>query len=91
MQSLIESGHMEGTRGHYRLVTPVDTLEVPSSVQAVLAARIDQLGEHEKDVLQTAAVIGKDFAEPILVAAGTRDAAAVREALRALKESEFVY
>jgi class 3 adenylate cyclase/tetratricopeptide (TPR) repeat protein len=61
-QTLIESGHLEGTRGAYRLVTPIERLEVPATVQAVLAARIDRLPEREKRLLQVAAVIGKDFA-----------------------------
>ena len=38
-QSLIESGHLAGVRGAYRLTTPVVSLDVPASVQAVLASR----------------------------------------------------
>jgi len=34
-------------------------LQVPASVQAVLSSRIDRLPEREKQVLQTAAVIGE--------------------------------
>jgi predicted ATPase len=60
IQNLIESGELQGARGAYRLVTPVDKLEVPSSVHALLAARIDRLAAREKDVLQTAAVIGRE-------------------------------
>ena len=55
-----------GTQGAYRLVRPVDTLAVPASVQAVLAARIDRLPEREKQVLQTPSVIGKTFPEAVL-------------------------
>ena len=66
VQALIDAGSLQGTRGAYRLLTPVEKLLVPSTVQAVLAARIDRLGEREKAVLQTAAVIGKEFSEPIL-------------------------
>ena len=68
VQSLIESGALQGTRGNYRLVTPIARLQVPPTVQALLAARIDRLGEREKHVLQVAAVIGKDFSEPLLAA-----------------------
>ncbi|MBI3682550.1 MAG: AAA family ATPase [Acidobacteria bacterium] len=68
VQSLIESGALAGTRGSYRLVTPIARLQVPPTVQALLAARIDRLGEREKHVLQAAAVIGKDFSEPLLAA-----------------------
>ena len=65
VQSLAETGSLEGTRGAYRLARPVETLALPPTVQAVLAARIDRLPEREKQVLQTAAVIGKEFAEPV--------------------------
>ncbi len=97
VQSLIESGALEGTRGSYRLVRPVERLQVPPTVQAVLAARIDRLGERDKQVLQTAAVIGKDFAEPILrrvVGETGRSPLAeadLRAALRNLKHAEFIY
>ncbi len=45
VQSLAESGALEGTRGAYQLARPVDTIEVPSTVKAVLEARIDRLGQ----------------------------------------------
>jgi len=58
VQSLIESGALEGTRGSYRLVKPIEQLQVPPTVLALLAARIDRLGEREKFVLQSAAGAG---------------------------------
>jgi tetratricopeptide (TPR) repeat protein len=66
VQSLIDAGNLQGTKGAYRLLTPLDHLAVPRTVQALLAARIDRLAEREKQVLQTAAVIGTEFSEPIL-------------------------
>jgi adenylate cyclase len=91
VQNLIESGRLQGSKGAYRLVTPVDRLEVPGSVHALLAARIDRLAAREKDVLQTAAVIGREFDEPTLAAVVEQDAPALREALQALKDTELVY
>jgi class 3 adenylate cyclase/tetratricopeptide (TPR) repeat protein len=91
VQNLIESGKLQGSKGAYRLVTPVDKLEVPSSVRALLAARIDRLAEREKDVLQTAAVIGREFDEPTLAAVVEQAAPQLREALQKLKDTEFVY
>jgi adenylate cyclase len=91
VQSLIESGKLQGSKGAYRLVTPVDKLEVPSSVHALLAARIDRLAQRDKDVLQTAAVIGREFDEPTLAAVVEQDAPQLREALQTLKDTEFVY
>src|SRR5262249_43062143 len=91
VQSLIESGHLNGTRGAYRLVTPVDRLEVPSTVQPLLAARIDRLPEREKRVLHTAAVIGKEFSEPVLARVVDTPAPELSAALAALERGEFVY
>ncbi len=91
VQNLIESGKLQGSKGAYRLVTPIDRLEVPSSVHALLAARIDRLAQREKDVLQTAAVIGREFDEPTLAAVVEQDAPQLREALQLLKDAEFVY
>ncbi|MEN8183047.1 MAG: AAA family ATPase, partial [Myxococcota bacterium] len=90
VQALIESGSLEGTHGHYRLVTPIDELEVPATVHAVLAARIDRLAEREKQVLQTASVIGKEFTEPILSEVAELPARELSDALAILKDSEFI-
>jgi adenylate cyclase len=97
VQARIESGKLHGRAGEYRLTAPVETLDVPASVQAVLAARIDRLSERDKQVLQTAAVIGKEFSEPVLrqvlAEVAPRDAAAVdvTAGLRTLTQAEFVY
>jgi adenylate cyclase len=97
VQSLLESGKLQGDAGAYRLTAPVATLDVPPSVHAVLAARIDRLADREKQVLQTAAVIGKDFSEPVLVRVLAETAphdvrpADLSGALRALAQAEFVY
>jgi class 3 adenylate cyclase len=90
-QSLIESDHLEGTRGAYRLVTPVERLEVPATVQALLASRIDRLDEREKKVLQVASVIGKDFAEEMLAEVVELPERALKEALAELRNAEFLY
>jgi adenylate cyclase len=90
-QSLIESGHLDGTRGAYRLVTPVERLQVPATVQAVLAARIDRLPEREKRLLQVASVIGKDFPELLLAAVAELPADELKAALAALRRAEFVH
>jgi class 3 adenylate cyclase/tetratricopeptide (TPR) repeat protein len=95
VQSLVENGHLAGARGTYRLTTAVEALEVPASVQAVLAARIDRLPEREKQVLQTAAVIGKTFGE-VLLSRVVASVAKIGEtelgaSLSALVAAEFLY
>jgi class 3 adenylate cyclase/tetratricopeptide (TPR) repeat protein len=91
IQTLIEAGHLRGSRGTYRLVTPVERLEVPPTVQALLAARIDRLPEYPKRVLETAAVIGKEFAAPLLEAVADVTGDDLAAALAALGSAEFVY
>jgi class 3 adenylate cyclase/tetratricopeptide (TPR) repeat protein len=91
VRSLVESGALKGTRGAYRLTSPVEALEVPYSVHAVLSARIDRLAEREKQVLQKAAVIGKQFPEPILAAVAALPAAELASSLAALCNAEFIH
>jgi predicted ATPase len=95
LQSLIESGHLSGVRGAYRLTAPVAALDVPASVQAVLASRIDRLGEQEKQVLQTASVIGRQFSEgllrQVLASVAPLDDVALDQALAVLVAAEFLY
>jgi class 3 adenylate cyclase/tetratricopeptide (TPR) repeat protein len=66
VQSLVDSGSLVGQRGGYRLAESIDQLEIPPTVQAVLAARIDRLDGRDKSVLEAAAVIGREFSEPVL-------------------------
>ncbi len=91
VRTLIEDAHLEGARGAYRLVTPVRDLQVPNSVHAVLAARIDRLAEREKQLLQTAAVIGKTFEEPVLQAVADLPLVDFGDAIAVLKSGEFVH
>src|SRR6202040_4275462 len=60
VRSLVDTGVLEGTRGNYRLAKPFSSVEVPPTVRAVLAARIDALPTAEKRLLEEAAVIGHD-------------------------------
>lgn len=61
-----EGDTLAGGRGAYRLVQAPDPRLVPDTVQAIIAARIDARPDPEKAVLQTAAVIGREFEAPLL-------------------------
>jgi class 3 adenylate cyclase len=58
---LIDAGVLKRENGSWRATEPSAGFQIPDSVQAVLAARIDLLGEAEKEALQAAAVIGRVF------------------------------
>jgi class 3 adenylate cyclase/tetratricopeptide (TPR) repeat protein len=64
--SLVDTGALVGGPGAYRQARSVETLEIPESVHALLAARIDRLPEREKAWLEAAAVVGQDVPFPVL-------------------------
>jgi predicted ATPase len=68
VRTLVETGVLIGTPGAYRLAQAVPSLQVPATVQAVLAARIDRLPPEEKRLLQTAAVLGMEVSLGLLQA-----------------------
>jgi class 3 adenylate cyclase len=89
--SLLETGRLVGTRGAYELATAIDAVEVPATVQSLLAARIDRLGEREKQLLYTAAVIGKEFSRPLLESVIEMQGDDLDAALTALLAAELVH
>jgi len=66
VRSLAERGALFGDMGDYRLGIQSGESALPPTVEAVIGARIDRLGEAEKAVLQVGAIIGKEFPFPVL-------------------------
>jgi class 3 adenylate cyclase len=91
VQSLVEAGSLVGERGSRRLTAPLDRLTVPSSVQAILTARIDRLPAREKSVLQTAAAIGRRFPQSLLRRVCELGDAELDDALSALRRAELIH
>ncbi len=91
VRTLVETGSLEGERGAHRLVRPLQALQIPPTVQAILAARIDRLPVEDKQLLQTASVVGKDVPYAILEAIAELPEDALRRGLADLQENEFLY
>jgi class 3 adenylate cyclase/tetratricopeptide (TPR) repeat protein len=91
VQGLAETGVLEGDRGDYRLAHPIDEIEIPASIHALLAARIDRLSGNEKTVLQSAAVIGREFSESLLRRVTGLPEHQMATALDALAGAELVF
>ncbi len=91
VRTLAETGALAGERGAYRLARPVETLQVPATVQTILAARIDRLPADEKQLLQTASVIGKHVPYALLAAITDQPEDNLRQGLAHLQEAEFLY
>ena len=91
VRTLAETQVLIGARGAYRLAQALPGIQVPATVQAVLAARIDRLPPEEKHLLQTAAVIGTEVPLPLLQAIAELDEAALHCGLTHLQAAEFLY
>jgi class 3 adenylate cyclase len=91
VHTLVETGVLVGQPGAYRLAKPLDSLQVPATVQAVLAARIDRLPLEEKRLLQTAAVIGTEVPLPLLQAVAELPEETLHHGLAHLRAAEFLY
>jgi tetratricopeptide (TPR) repeat protein len=91
VRALVETGILAGAPGSYRLVQPLQGLQVPATVQAVLAARIDRLPPEEKRLLQTAAVVGTEVPLALLQAIAEASEAALHRGLAHLQAAEFLY
>ncbi|RQR45820.1 hypothetical protein DIE21_30670 [Burkholderia sp. Bp9140] len=94
VQTLVEEKSLLGDAGRYRIVETPATLHIPTTVQGVLAARIDRLPIDEKELLQALAVIGHEFPfsliRRICSEAPARDDE-LRRLLAHLEASEFIY
>jgi predicted ATPase/class 3 adenylate cyclase len=91
VRTLVETGVLVGEPGAYRLAQRLPTIQVPATVQAVLAARIDRLPPEEKQLLQAAAVIGTEVPLPLLEAIAELPEAALHRGLAHLQAAEFLY
>jgi predicted ATPase/class 3 adenylate cyclase len=91
VRTLVETEVLSGTPGAYHLGTSFDSLPVPATVQAVLAARMDRLPAEEKRLLQIAAVIGTAVPLPLLQAIAEVPEAALHRGLAHLQAAEFLY
>ena len=91
VRNLVDASVLAGARGAYRLVGQPAELEVPASVAAIIAARIDRLRPAEKSVLQLAAVIGEDVPLTLMEALAELPADELHGALADLRAREFLY
>ena len=91
VHTLVETKALEGLPGRYRLTQPLQSLQVPSSVQTILAARIDRLSSEDKRLLQTASVVGKHVPFALLQRIAELPDDMLRGALDRLQAAEFLY
>ena len=90
VQALFEDGALM-RNGAVKLTRRLDELKIPPTVQGILASRIDRLPPAEKDLLQTLAVIGREFQLNLVRAATDKPDDELNRMVNDLQLAEFIY
>ena len=92
VQELFEQGILAGRDVGVRHAVPLPAdLHIPTTVQGVLAARIDRLGTAEKELLQQLAVIGREFPLSLVQQVVSQPEEELYRVLSSLQRKEFLY
>jgi predicted ATPase/class 3 adenylate cyclase len=89
-QSMLQEGVI-ARNGAVRLVKPLQYARIPTTVQGVLAARIDRLPADAKQLLQTLSVLGREFPMSLIRAVFIRSHDELNRMLKDLQLGEFIY
>jgi tetratricopeptide (TPR) repeat protein len=88
--TLLENGSIQRKVDQYVLSRQASDIQIPVTIQGIIAARMDRLEDNLKRTMQVASVIGRDFAFRIL-----QNITGMREELKSyllnLQGLEFVY
>jgi len=90
VQALFEEGVL-ARNGAVKLLKPATAIRVSPTVQGILASRIDRLPPREKELLQTLAIIGREFPLGLIEKIAAIPAAELRAMLSNLQLAEFIY
>jgi class 3 adenylate cyclase/tetratricopeptide (TPR) repeat protein len=90
VRMLLDRGLLAEEGSAYRVVGEVEELEVPETLHALVAARLDGLSPDERRLLQDAAVLGKTFTLAALAALTDMDAAELEPLLATLVRKEVL-
>ena len=88
--SLLQNGSIQKKDDRFVLTRDVFTVQVPDTIQGIIAARMDRLEESLKRIMQVAAVIGREFAFRILETI-TEMKEDLKSGLVNLQGLEFIY
>ena len=90
VRSLVDAGHLVRAGSAYRLVGDLPTLDIPPTLRALIASRLDALEAADRALLQDASVLGVVFGVPALAGLAGRPAEEIERRLRALATKELV-
>jgi tetratricopeptide (TPR) repeat protein len=90
VQALFDEGVLV-RNGAVKAACPLSQVHLPPTVQGILAARIDRLPAPEKELLQTLAVLGREFPLGLIGGVTQIPAQEIERMLADLQLGEFVY
>src|SRR5262249_16696428 len=90
IQVLFDEGVL-GRNGKVTIRKPLSSIRIPPTVKGILAARIDRLPAPEKELLQTLAVVGKEFQLGLIRHVVAKPEEQLRPMLSDLQLGEFIY
>jgi predicted ATPase len=90
VQALFEDGVLQ-RNGSVKLAKSMSAVKVPATVQAILASRIDRLPAEEKELLQTLAVLGREFPLGLVQRVTLKSDDELERRLSRLQAGEFIY
>ena len=89
-RQLVNRGALEGDAGRFAAKAPWEALEIPPTVQGVIASRIDRLAKEDKALLQLASVVGPQISPSLLAAVNGMPAAQLQSRLWSLEILDFL-
>ena len=90
VRMLLDRGTLVREGGRYRLSGAVDALEVPETLHALIAARLDGLDPAERQLLEDASVLGRTFTTRALAAVAGRSESELEPLLASLLRKEIL-
>ena len=88
IRMLLDQGLLEQHGNEYRPTGPIEALEVPETLHALIAARLDGLAPEERRLVQDASVLGKTFTKQALADVGGVSEEELEPLLSALMRKE---
>jgi tetratricopeptide (TPR) repeat protein len=91
VRMLLNRGQLERSNGNYKLVGDLESLAVPETLHALVAARLDALTPDERRIVQDASVLGKTFVVEAVAALASLSQADLEPVLTSLVRKELFF
>jgi class 3 adenylate cyclase/tetratricopeptide (TPR) repeat protein len=91
VRMLVNRGQLERADGAYAVSAEIEELEVPQTLHALVASRIDGLEPDERRLVQDASILGKTFVLEALASISRRPTSEIEPQLEGLVRKEILF